>query len=77
MSDQTRVITSGSRRRVVLKLGSRLLTGGTTVLDPARMAAVAAAVAGEPSTEAVIVSSGAVAAGFRSLGHTVPPRRNN
>ena len=64
-----------AKRRVVLKFGSRLLTGNTTVLDPARMASVARAVAAEPSTEVVIVSSGAIAAGFRTLGHTVPPKR--
>lgn len=64
-----------SKRRVVLKLGSRLLTGNTTVLDPERMSAVARAVAAEPSTEVVIVSSGAIAAGFRTLGHTTPPKK--
>jgi glutamate 5-kinase len=64
-----------SKRRVVLKFGSRLLTGNTTVLDPQRMAAVARAVSAEPSTEVVIVSSGAIAAGFRMLGHTAPPKK--
>ena len=39
------------------------------------MAAVARAVAAERSTDVVIVSSGAIAAGFRVLGHTHPPRR--
>jgi glutamate 5-kinase len=62
-------------RRIVLKLGSRLLTGGGTKLDPARMLAVARAVAEEKDTEVVIVSSGAIAAGFRVLGHTAPPKR--
>jgi glutamate 5-kinase len=64
-----------SRRRVVLKFGSRLLTGNTTMLDPERMASIARAVAAEPSTEVVIVSSGAIAAGFRTLGHTTPPKK--
>ncbi len=64
-----------AQRRIVLKFGSRLLTGGTTVLDPERMAAVARAVAAERSTEVVIVSSGAIAAGFRVLGHAHPPTR--
>jgi len=64
-----------SQRRVVLKFGSRLLTGSAAELDPGRMAAVARAVAAEPTTEVVIVSSGAIAAGFRTLGHTVPPKR--
>jgi glutamate 5-kinase len=65
----------GAKRRVVLKFGSRLLTGDTTVLDPGRMASVARAVAAEPDTEVLIVSSGAIAAGFRTLGHTTPPKR--
>ena len=66
---------AGATRRIVLKLGSRLLTSGTTVLEPRRMALVAATVAEEVGTEVVIVSSGAVAAGFRTLGHTAPPQR--
>jgi glutamate 5-kinase len=39
------------------------------------MARVASAVADVPDREIVIVSSGAVAAGFRPLGHMVPPTR--
>ncbi|MDH3207272.1 MAG: glutamate 5-kinase [Gemmatimonadota bacterium] len=58
-----------------MKFGSRLLTGNTTVLDPLRMASVARAVVAEPETEVVIVSSGAIAAGFRTLGHSTPPKR--
>lgn len=65
----------GRRGRVVLKFGSRLLTGGTTTLDPDHMRMVAEVVAGAKGTDVVIVSSGAVAAGFRALGHTVPPSR--
>jgi glutamate 5-kinase len=64
-----------SRARVVLKFGSRLLTGGTTRLDPERMRMVAEVVSAVPDTDVVIVSSGAVAAGFRALGHTAPPSR--
>jgi glutamate 5-kinase len=67
--------TEGGTRRVVLKFGSRLLTGGTTVLDPARMALVAGVVADAGRADIVIVSSGAVAAGFRALGHAGPPTR--
>lgn len=63
------------RRRIVLKLGSRLLTGGSTRLDPERLAAVARAVADVPGQEVVIVSSGAVAAGFEALGLSAPPKR--
>ena len=62
-------------RRVVLKFGSRLLTGGTTTLDPERMRTVARVVAAAEGTQVVIVSSGAVAAGFRTLGHAAPPSR--
>ena len=60
-------------RRVVLKLGSRLLTGGTTQLDPQRLSSVARAIASAPEQQVVIVSSGAVAAGFRALGLSAPP----
>lgn len=67
--------TSGGRRRVVLKFGSRLLTGGTTRLDPSRMRAIARAVAAARDVEVVVVSSGAVAAGFAALGHTTPPKK--
>jgi len=63
------------RRRIVVKLGSRLVTGGTTRIDVERLASVARAVAEDPSTEVVIVTSGAVAAGFRTLGHSAPPKR--
>lgn len=65
----------GARARVVLKFGSRLLTGGTTTLDPERMRRIAAVVADAPDVDVVIVSSGAIAAGFRALGHTSPPTR--
>ena len=60
---------------VVLKFGSRLLTGGGTRLDPELMAAVAQAAAGAPGRDVVIVSSGAVAAGFPVLGHSTPPTK--
>lgn len=65
----------GPRARIVLKFGSRLLTGGTTTLDPERMRMVASVVAEAPDVDIVIVSSGAIAAGFRTLGHKVPPTR--
>jgi glutamate 5-kinase len=68
-------VQSTTTRRVVLKLGSRLLTAGTTRLDTTRMAHVARAVAGGRQVEVVIVSSGAVAAGFEALGHSAPPQR--
>lgn len=70
--------TGGSRRRrrrIVLKLGSRLLTGGTQTLVPERVALFVDAVAAHRDTETVIVSSGAIAAGYGALGLRKPPRR--
>ncbi len=68
----------GARRlkpkRVVLKLGSRTLTAGGTELCTKALARVATAVAHATETEVVIVSSGAVAAGFRVLGFDAPPQ---
>ncbi|MDX1494638.1 MAG: glutamate 5-kinase [Longimicrobiales bacterium] len=61
-------------RTVVLKFGSRLLTGGTARLDPDRMRAVARAVSAAEGVQTVIVSSGAVAAGFPALGLQAPPK---
>jgi glutamate 5-kinase len=66
---------SRSKRRVILKVGSRLLTGGTTQLDPERIRMLARAATSQPDTDVVIVSSGAIAAGFRVLGHAAPPTR--
>jgi glutamate 5-kinase len=75
--DTTSVGTAAApaRRRVVLKFGSRLLTGGGTTLNPERLASVARAIAEAPGQEVVIVSSGAVAAGFHALGLDAPPTR--
>jgi glutamate 5-kinase len=74
--DESHVVTlPAGGRRVVLKFGSRLLTSGTTRLDPERLASVARAIAAAPDQEVVIVSSGAVAAGFRALGLETPPKR--
>ena len=70
--DTPRVNKSGP---VVLKFGSRLLTGGGTGLDPERMEAVVQAIARTPGRDVVIVSSGAVAAGFPVLGHSTPPAK--
>lgn len=62
-------------RPVVLKFGSRLLTGGTSRLQPDRMLEVARAVSESRLDNVVIVSSGAVAAGFPVLGMSTPPTR--
>ncbi|HAC05358.1 MAG: glutamate 5-kinase [Gemmatimonadetes bacterium] len=60
-------------KRVVLKLGSRTLTAGGAELCAETLARVAASVTRATDVEVVIVSSGAVAAGFRVLGFDAPP----
>jgi glutamate 5-kinase len=57
-------------RRIVIKLGTGLLTGGTRRLDENRMAGLAAQVARlhELGAQVIIVSSGAIAAGRHKLG---------
>jgi glutamate 5-kinase len=57
-------------RRVVVKIGSSSLTGGTAELDPARLAATVDALVGPEGAdrETVLVSSGAIAAGLGPLG---------
>ena len=60
-------------KRVVLKLGSRTLTAGGAELCAESLARVAASVTRATDVEVVIVSSGAVAAGFRVLGFDAPP----
>ncbi len=66
-----------SPRTIVVKIGSAVIAGSGT-LDASRVNALAAdacAVLGESTTtRIVIVSSGAVASGFRALGHSKPPR---
>lgn len=67
-----------SPRRVVVKVGSAVLAR-EGVLDPAcvaRLAAdVGACMAADASRRFIIVSSGAVASGFRELGLARPPKR--
>lgn len=60
-------------KRVVLKLGSRTVTAGGAELCADTLARVAASVTSATDVEVVIVSSGAVAAGFRVLGFDAPP----
>jgi glutamate 5-kinase len=59
-------------RRVVVKMGTRLLTGGSQNLDMAVMSDLVAQVARlhERGVESVIVSSGAIASGRHKLGLT-------
>jgi glutamate 5-kinase len=62
-------------RRVVIKIGSNVLTTPTG-LDEARIGHLATQIGAliDGGREAVIVSSGAIAAGFRRLGLQAPPR---
>ena len=61
---------SFARQRIVVKLGTSLLTGGGEHLDLGKMAALVAQVARlhDSGTELIIVSSGAIAAGRSRLG---------
>ncbi len=56
-------------RRVVVKVGSNVLTGGTDALDAATMAHLVEQVAhlGERGVEVILVTSGAIAAGRQRL----------
>ena len=71
MSTDTRRPKS-SFHRIVVKLGTTLLTEGTTKLNEARMSSLVSQVAAlhNQGAEIVIVSSGAVAAGRDRLGLT-------
>jgi glutamate 5-kinase len=63
-------------RRVVVKLGTGVLTSGVGRLDSARIAGVAAEIAALRSrgTEIIVVSSGAVGLGMGALGLERRPR---
>ena len=63
-----------SVRRVVLKIGSRILTDGKGGLCPERFPPIAKSVIDASDIDTVIVSSGAVAAGFSTLGHKLRQR---
>ncbi|MBT5893445.1 MAG: glutamate 5-kinase, partial [Chloroflexi bacterium] len=62
--------------RIVVKLGTNLLTGGKDALDLETIGSIFAQIASVKSlgVEVLIVSSGAVAAGRESLSRT--PRKN-
>tara|TARA_Y100000590_G_scaffold465364_1_gene637468 strand:- start:6245 stop:7399 length:1155 start_codon:yes stop_codon:yes gene_type:complete len=64
-----------SVRRVVLKIGSRILTDGKGELCPERFPPIAKSVIDALDIDTVIVSSGAVAAGFSTLGHKNAPSK--
>ena len=63
-------------KRIVIKIGSGVLTSGENGLDGPLMSRLAAQVAGlrQEGREVIIVSSGAIAAGRRELGLTERPR---
>jgi glutamate 5-kinase len=62
-------------RRVVVKIGSRILVNDHQGLDETRLASLVAQMAGERQAgrQVICVSSGAVAAGLRELGYTARP----
>ncbi len=66
-----------SPRTIVVKIGSAVIAGSGT-LDATRVNALAAdachVLGASKDTRVVIVSSGAVASGFRALGHSKPPK---
>lgn len=72
---QTRAAIAGARR-VVVKVGSSSLTGDDGLLDEARLAHIADAVAGArlAGKEMVLVTSGSIAAGIGPLGLPARPR---
>ncbi len=64
------IIEKAFYRRIVVKLGTNLLSGGTGRLDPKVMSSLVGQVAGlhQQGLEIIIVSSGAIAAGRQKLG---------
>ena len=77
MSSVTKNISaSPAPRRVVVKLGTGVLTTGIGQLDTARIAAVCAEIAAlrARGTEVIVVSSGAVGLGMGSLGLVKKPK---
>ncbi len=72
MYKKTEKLSALVYRRIVVKLGTGLLTGGSNHLDQKVMANLASQIAQlqEQGAEIVIVSSGAIAAGKHKLGLT-------
>lgn len=62
-------------KRIVVKLGTSVLTGGTRHLDRARMVEIVRQCVElvQRGCEVIICSSGAIAAGRERLGHDEPP----
>ena len=72
MAGKTSKSTELKYHRIVVKVGTRLLTGGSQNLDMAVMSSLVAQVAHlhKQGAEAIIVSSGAIASGRQKLGLT-------
>ena len=68
---------NGINRLIVVKVGSSSLTGPAGDLDPARVASLAGQIADlvAGGDRVILVSSGAIAAGFRCLGFAQKPQR--
>lgn len=68
---------NGTNRLIVVKVGSSSLTGQMGDLDPARVASLAGQIADlrDEGHRVILVSSGAIAAGFRCLGFAKKPQR--
>src|SRR5436853_7886783 len=65
-------------RRIVVKIGTNLLTGGGDRLDATAMATVAAQIAAvrDLGAQVAVVTSGAIAAGRHRLGDAEPLERD-
>src|SRR3972149_7191007 len=65
-----RDITGLRYRRIVIKMGTRLLTGGSRRLDEEAMSGLVSQIARlhERGTQIIVVSSGAIASGRHRLG---------
>src|SRR5699024_212916 len=70
-----RSLCNMSRKRIVVKIGSSSLTNVLGKIDEEKMNDHVKAIAAlrEANHEVILVSSGAVAAGFTSLGYTTRP----
>lgn len=70
MSDRVRQEIAATARLIVVKIGSRVLTGADGLLDAARIESLGRQIAalGSAGRQVVLVSSGAVAAGMGRLG---------
>ena len=66
-----------SASRIVVKLGTGVLTDSRKLIDPAQLEQIVAQVAAlrRAGKEVVVVTSGAVGAGMGALGYRVAPHR--